>query len=114
MTKTLRSLSSAKFWRHCVLSGVAQRRALPRLQSEDILNISFPREGIEPKTCTRQIENLITLLLQSHFVPLRHDLRITELNFTKLISTIKIIQYYAKLKEDLVLINYSRRIPSVS
>ena len=70
--------------------------------------------GIEPTTCTQQVESSITLLLQSHIVPLRHDLRITELNFTKLISTIKIIQYYAKLKEDLVLIKHSRRIPSVS
>ena len=33
--KTLRSLLSAKFWRHFVLSGGTQRRALPRHQSEE-------------------------------------------------------------------------------
>ena len=33
--KTLRSLFSAEFWRHCVLSGRAQLRALPRHQSEE-------------------------------------------------------------------------------
>ena len=34
--KTLRSPLSAKFWRHCVLSGGTQRRALPRYQSEEM------------------------------------------------------------------------------
>ena len=37
----------------CLLSGGTQRRALPRPQSEElkILNISFPRVGIEPTKC---------------------------------------------------------------
>ena len=34
--KTLRSLFSADSWRHCVLSGRTQRRALPRHQSEEM------------------------------------------------------------------------------
>ena len=34
--KTLRFPLSAEFWRHCVLSGGTQRRALPRHQSEEI------------------------------------------------------------------------------
>ena len=34
--KTLRSPLSAEIWRHCVLRGGAQRRALPRHQSEKI------------------------------------------------------------------------------
>ena len=34
--KTLRSPLSADFWRHCVLSGRTQRRALPRHQSEEM------------------------------------------------------------------------------
>ena len=34
--KTLRSPLSAEFWRHCVLSGRTQRRALPRHQSEEM------------------------------------------------------------------------------
>ena len=33
---TLRSPLSAEFWRHCVLSGRSQRRALPRHQSEEM------------------------------------------------------------------------------
>ena len=34
--KTLRSLLSAEFWRHCVLSGRTQHRACPRHQSEEM------------------------------------------------------------------------------
>ena len=34
--KTLRSSLSAEFWRHCVLSGRTQRRALPQHQSEEM------------------------------------------------------------------------------
>ena len=34
--KTLRSPLTADFWRHCVLSGGAQRRAFPRHQSEEM------------------------------------------------------------------------------
>ena len=34
--KTLRFSLSAKFWKHCVLSGGSQRRALPRHQSEEM------------------------------------------------------------------------------
>ena len=34
--KTLRSPLSAEFWRHCVLSGRTQRRALPQDQSEEM------------------------------------------------------------------------------
>ena len=34
--KTTRSPLYAEFWRHCVLSGGNQRRALPRHQSEEI------------------------------------------------------------------------------
>ena len=43
---------SAKFWKHYVLSGGSQRRVLLQHQSEEmkILNISFPRVGIEPTT----------------------------------------------------------------
>ena len=33
---TLRTPLSTEFWRHCVLSGRAQRRALPRHQSETV------------------------------------------------------------------------------
>ena len=38
---------------HWVLSGGIQRRALPQRQSKErkILNISFPREGIDPISC---------------------------------------------------------------
>ena len=32
--KTLRSPLSGEYWKHCVLSGGTQRRALPRHQSE--------------------------------------------------------------------------------
>ena len=35
--KTLRSPLSAEFWRHCVLSGGSQRRALPR---NDNINVN--------------------------------------------------------------------------
>ena len=38
--KTLRSPLSAEFWRHCVLSGKTQRRALPRHQSEENGNLN--------------------------------------------------------------------------
>ena len=34
--KTLPSPLSAGFWRHCVLSDITQRRALPRHQSEEM------------------------------------------------------------------------------
>ena len=34
--ETLRSPLSAEFWRHCVLSGRTQRRALPRHKSEEM------------------------------------------------------------------------------
>ena len=34
--KTLRSPLSAEFWRHCVLSGGTQGRALPRHQNENV------------------------------------------------------------------------------
>ena len=34
--KTLRSPLSAKFWRHCVLNGGTQRRALHRHESEEM------------------------------------------------------------------------------
>ena len=34
--KTLDSPLSAEFWKHCVLSGGTQRRALPRHQSEEM------------------------------------------------------------------------------
>ena len=34
--KTLRFALSTEFWRHCVLSGGAQRRAWPRRQSEEM------------------------------------------------------------------------------
>ena len=34
--KILRSPLSAEFWRHCVLSGRTQRRALPRHQNEEM------------------------------------------------------------------------------
>ena len=34
--KTLRSPLSAEFWRHCVLSGGTERRALPRHQNEEM------------------------------------------------------------------------------
>ena len=51
--KTHRSPLSAEFWRHCVLSGGTQRRALPRHQSEEMkikmqVNILSPRVGIKP------------------------------------------------------------------
>ena len=43
---------SEQFWRHCVLNGGTQRRALARQQSEEmkILNILFIRVGIESTT----------------------------------------------------------------
>ena len=49
-----------------MLSGGTQRRALPRHQSEEIeiLNISFPRMGIEHKTCR---------VFSHTLCPLRHD-----------------------------------------
>ena len=34
--KTLRLPLSAEFWRHCVLRGRTERRALPRQQSEEM------------------------------------------------------------------------------
>ena len=34
--KTLRSPLSAEFWRHCVLTGGTQRRALSRHQSDEM------------------------------------------------------------------------------
>ena len=36
IVKILRFQLSAEFWRHCVLSGRTQRRALPRHQSEEM------------------------------------------------------------------------------
>ena len=36
--ETLRSPLSSEFWRHCVLSGGTQRRALPRHQSKNEKN----------------------------------------------------------------------------
>ena len=48
-----RSLLSAEFWRHCVLSGGTLRTALARYQSKEmkILNISFFRVGFKLTTC---------------------------------------------------------------
>ena len=50
---TLRPPLSTEFRKHYVLSGGTQRRALPHYQSEEIkiLNISFPRIGMEPTAC---------------------------------------------------------------
>ena len=53
--KALHTLLSAETWRHCLLSGKTQRRALPGHQSEEMkiliqINILFPRVGIEPTT----------------------------------------------------------------
>ena len=39
--KTLCSPLSVEFWKHCVLSGATQRRALPRSQSERAMNPKF-------------------------------------------------------------------------
>ena len=66
--KTLRSPFAAEFLMRYVLIGIyiRQRRALPRYRSEEmkILNITFPRVGIEPTTSR----------VYSHtLVPLRHD-----------------------------------------
>ena len=55
--KTLRSPVAAEFWRHCVLSGVTQRRPF-RHQSE------ASSSGNRTHSQSR---------LQSHFVPLCHD-----------------------------------------
>ena len=53
--KTLHPPLSAVFWRRGVLSGgnLKSRRVLPRHQREEmkiLINISFPRVGIEPTT----------------------------------------------------------------
>ena len=49
----LHSVPSVEFSRYCGLSGGTKRRSLLRPQSPDmqILNISFPREGMKPTTC---------------------------------------------------------------
>ena len=49
--------SARKFWRHCVVSGGTKRRAFPRYQSKEMkmLNISFPRAGIEAATCLSRL-----------------------------------------------------------
>ena len=57
---TLPFLTEA-FWRHCVLGRGAQRRALPRDQSEElkILNILFPQVGIKLTTCLSHIQSYV-------------------------------------------------------
>ena len=67
--ETLRSPLSADFWRHSVLRGRTQRRALPRHQSEEIENINLSKYFIS--SCGDRIHNQSSL--QSHLVPLRHD-----------------------------------------
>ena len=47
--KTLRSPLSTKFWRHCVLSGRTQRRALPRHQSEEMEIFHLLEWGSNPQ-----------------------------------------------------------------
>ena len=59
--KTLRSSLSTEFWRHFVLSGGTQRRALSRHQSEEMEIFSSGDRTHNQST------------LQSHLVPLRHD-----------------------------------------
>ena len=67
--KTLRSPLSTEFWRHCVLSGRTQRRALPRHQSEENGNIILSKYFISSSGDLTHNQSI----LQSHFVPLRHD-----------------------------------------
>ena len=54
---------SAEFWKHYVFSGETQRRALSHNQRKEmeILNISFPRMGIEPTTCRVYSRMLVPL-----------------------------------------------------
>ena len=67
--QTLRSPLSAWFWRHCVLRGRNQRRALPRHQSEENGNINLSKYLISSSGDRTHNQSI----LQSHFVPLRHD-----------------------------------------
>ena len=60
--KTLRPPLSAEFLRHCVLSGRTQRRALPRPERRNGNINLFSRDRTHNQS-----------VLQSHFVPLRHD-----------------------------------------
>ena len=71
---TLRSPLSAKFWRHCMLSGGPQRRTSPRHQSEELKIQMFllSRVGIEPTTsrfyshtfCLCATTNLLIIIFQ--------------------------------------------------
>ena len=67
--KTLHSSLSAEFWRNCALSGRTQRRALPRHQSEENGNINLSKYFISSSGDRTHNQSV----LQSHFVPLRHD-----------------------------------------
>ena len=62
-------LLSAGFWRHCVLSGRKQRRALPRHQSEENGNINLSKYFTSSSGDRTHNQSV----LQSHLVPLRHD-----------------------------------------
>ena len=63
----LRYPLSAKFWRHCVLSGATQRRALPWKRKKEILSISFTPVGIDSTTVTfsRALTGLLFYVGQS-------------------------------------------------
>ena len=67
--KTLRFPLSAKFWRHCVFSGGTQRRAFastPERRNENININKYFFSSSGDRTHNQSI-------LQSHFVPRRHD-----------------------------------------
>ena len=67
--KTLCFPLFAEFWRHCVLSGRTQRRALPATPERRNRNINLSKYFIS-SSGDRTNDHSV---LQSHFVPLRHD-----------------------------------------
>ena len=67
--KTLRSPLSAEFWRHCVLSGRIQRRSTPERRNGNINLSKYFISSSGDRTHNQSV-------LQSHLVPLRHDLLI--------------------------------------
>ena len=69
--KILRSPLSAEFWRYCVLSGRTQRRVFASTPERRNGNLNLSKYFISSSGDRTHNQSV----LQSHFVPLRHDRR---------------------------------------
>ena len=89
----------AEFWRHWVLSGGTQRHALPRHQCEEMKINKYFISSSGDRTHNQSI-------LQSHFVPLRHDqpqlpAGPAGLGLSLLINIIKLKNLFRRTRYDL-------------